>query len=132
MATSRRLPSSEDVAAGFETTRYLIRDLLTSDREGFALLAVVSTRLDLLTKQVEHLEAVLEQGNGREPLIAQVSTLRQELDAAWRRLHALEERQPGTLPATVWAESLRGKWAAIATAITAASGVLLGLLNWLQ
>lgn len=118
-------PLSDDVAAGFETTRQLLHDLLRGDRESAAVLAVVSTRLDLLKEQVDHLEAWREvRDRSREEILNELTEMR-------RLLAQARQPAPGMDPA-VQVEWQRGRWTTIGMAITAAGGILLGLINLLK
>jgi hypothetical protein len=135
-----------DTATGFATAATLFRELLQHDRETTALVSVLSSRLTSLADDVGRLLQLVERGNGRDSLVVQLHALRQELAdlQRWRegRAHwtAVLERvqaevgelQRRDLPPEVHIEGVRGRWAAIGLAITAASALGLGLLNLLK
>lgn len=133
-----------EVSTGFTATRALLREALQFDRESHALTAVLSARLDALQRQVEHLNRVVEQGNGRPGLSVQVQSLQQELAELqrWRegRAHwtAVLERvqaevgelKRGALPPEAHVELIKGRWGFYGLLVTAASGVALGVLHF--
>jgi hypothetical protein len=140
------------VASGFEATDGLISEVLRQNREEAVLLGVISTRLDLLTKSVEHLLAVVEQGNGRPAVTAQLAIVGQTLQdlQRWRAelaaipaiveriktdVDSLKARPVGGIPEAVQIEGIRGKWQTIALLIGSlfgSSGLILGILNYLK
>jgi hypothetical protein len=102
-------------------------EALQFDRETHARTAVLTSRLEFLTDQVDHLMSVVEHGDTVPSLIIQLSRMQDTVQALRRDVDALTAKltTAGKDP-----ESTKAKWATIGTAITAGCGLLLGLLNY--
>jgi hypothetical protein len=108
-------PLSDEIAQGFDTTRALLSELFACDRQDAAQLAVLTTRLEMVTRDMDRLAHL-----GQEVLELRLT------------VQALQKRADSGPPREVLVESTRGKWAAIGLAITAASGAVMGVINLLK
>ena len=109
------------IAAGLEASSGLMIEILRQNREESALLGAISGRLDLIQKSVDRLVEHVEVGNGQPPLMAQMSSLRHDIEE-------LRRRPADGLDPAAQVESAKGKWATIAVLITSITGLISGLI----
>src|SRR5262245_34126540 len=67
-------PITEAVDGGFGILRQFMAEALQFDRETYARTAVLTTRLEFLTDQVDHLMSVVEHGDTVPSLVIQSCT----------------------------------------------------------